>query len=532
MKPLRLLVVLLALHTTVFAQLTIEIISVPANTPAGDIYLAGNFNTWNPGDINYRFEKTGSKYVLSFTPAAGLLEFKFTRGSWATVEGTAGGNYLPNRSYTYNGSPGTLQLSIAGWEGLANNSTASANVSVLSNSFYMPQLNRNRRIWLYLPKDYYTSNKYYPVLYMHDGQNLFDNASSFSGEWRVDETLNQLFDQGDYGAIVVGIDNGGAERLNEMSPWVNTQYGGGKGRDYTLFIVNTLKPYIDSLYRTRTDAPNTAIIGSSMGGLISTYAAMEFPFVFGKAGIFSPAFWFARDSCLSHIAYSGRRNTQQYYFVAGTNESSTMVPYMQQVHQALQNQGYNNSSELRLLPHTDGQHAEWYWAREFGAAYKWLFPDVIQQPCRSFNFPSGISGTGYTYQWQLNDGTGFVNISNNSIFNGVKQDTLRLINAPGAWYGYHLRCIASKNNLSDTGQLHTLRFSSTWTGAAGTAWENGSNWSCGTVPDAYTDVLIINTANKPVLNSNAACRSVRLEPGATLTVMNNFILQLSGEPTD
>ncbi len=519
---------LLFLPAVASAQLTIELVSVPANTPAGDIYIAGNFNNWNSGDAAYRFTKMPGRYTFTFSPPAGTLEFKFTRGSWATVEGTAAGGYLANRSFNYAGNATTLQLSIAGWEGLGSNSTASSNVSILSNSFYMPQLNRNRRIWLYLPKDYYTSSKSYPVLYMHDGQNLFDNATSFSGEWKIDETLNQLYDQGDYGAIVVGIDNGGAERLNEMSPWINAQYGGGKGREYTLFIVNTLKPYIDSICRTKKDAANTAIIGSSMGGLISTYAAMEFPFIFGKVGVFSPAYWFARDSCLSHINYSGKRNTQKYYFVSGTSESSTMVPYMQQVYQALQTVGYNNG-ELKLLTHTDGQHAEWYWAREFGAAYQWLFPKQAPLPCGSFYFTSGYPAAGYSYQWQVDDGNGFANISNGGIYGGSKADTLRLTGAPTNWYGYTYRCIATKNNNSDTSNIYTLVFTNTWTGAAGTAWENSSNWSCNSLPDANTDVIIKNTANKPVLNANAICRSLKLEPGASVTVRNNYTLELKGK---
>lgn len=153
----------------------------------------------------------------------------------------------------------------------------------------MPQLDRNRKIWLYLPPDYSTSTKNYPVLYMQDGQNLFDNATSFAGEWQVDETLNSLFAGGDYGAIVVGIENGGGERLNEYSPWNNPSYGGGLGDQYVAFLANTLKPYIDANYRTRPEPQFNALIGSSMGALISTYGATEFPNIFRKVGSLSPA---------------------------------------------------------------------------------------------------------------------------------------------------------------------------------------------------------------------------------------------------
>jgi alpha-glucosidase len=167
---------------------------------------------------------------------------------------------LPDRTFTFTGQPQTLNLTILSWEDVGGtNSTAAANVSILNTQFWMPELNRSRRIWLYLPPDYATSTKHYPVIYMKDGQNLFDAVTSFSGEWQVDETLNTLFANGDYGAIVVGIDNGGAERLNEYSPWNNPQYGGGQGALYMDFVAETLKPFIDANYRTLPQGATTAL---------------------------------------------------------------------------------------------------------------------------------------------------------------------------------------------------------------------------------------------------------------------------------
>ena len=202
------------------AQLTIKITAVPPNTPPGDsIYIAGTFNNWNPGNAAFivKTQPDGSRQV-TLNPPVGSVQFKFTRGSWATVEGNAQGGQLPNRVVPYNGQPRTEEVSILSWEDLAGNnpgaSTAAANVRILSDNFQMPQLGRSRRIWLYLPPDYNSSNKRYPVLYMHDGQNIFDARTSFSGEWRVDEALNSLFDNGDSGVIVVAIDNGGGQRFN------------------------------------------------------------------------------------------------------------------------------------------------------------------------------------------------------------------------------------------------------------------------------------------------------------------------------
>lgn len=194
------------------SQVTLRITSIPGNTPpSSTIYLAGSINNWNAGDANYIMQPDGlGAYQIIIPQGTGSVEYKFTRGSWPTVEGNASGGFLPNRTFTFTGSPQTISLTILSWEDLTGGgtSTAASNVQILSPNFYIPQLDRNRRIWLYLPPDYFTSSKNYPVLYMQDGQNLFDNLTSFSGEWQVDETLNNLFNQGDYGAIVVGIDNG------------------------------------------------------------------------------------------------------------------------------------------------------------------------------------------------------------------------------------------------------------------------------------------------------------------------------------
>ena len=237
----------------------------------------------------------------------------------------------------------------------------------------MPQFDRNRKIWLYLPPDYNSSVKNYPVLYMHDGQNLFDNATSFTGEWEVDETLNSLFSAGDYGAIVVGIDNGGGERLNEYSPWINPSLGGGDGDDYMAFLANTLKPYIDANFRTRPEPAMNALIGSSMGGLISTYGICEFPGSFRKAGSMSPAYWFALTSLNSYIntSVSGLEN-HRIYFVAGTNESSTMVSNISTVRNNLLAKGLTAANAFTKFD-SFGTHTEGYWRGEFGALYQWLF---------------------------------------------------------------------------------------------------------------------------------------------------------------
>lgn len=354
------------------AQVTLRVTSVPANTPEGaTIYVAGSFNSWNPAATALVADGNG-KYSCVIAEGKGTAEFKFTRGSWATVEGNATGKYLPNRTFSFTGSAQTLNLSILSWEdtGAGSPGTAATNVQILNNAFQIPQLNRTRRIWIYLPPDYQTSTKRYPVLYMHDGQNLFDNATAFAGEWQVDETLNRLHSEGDYGAIVVGIDNGGADRINEMTPWENTQYGGGEGDKYLQFIVETLKPYIDANFRTLAKAEHTALIGSSLGGLISTYGGVKYPNVFSKIGSFSPAYWIVSSELNSWLSAAPvNLSATRLYTVAGSNESASMVAEIEKVRANLQSKGIISIEKLD----TYGQHNENYWKGEFEAAYKWLF---------------------------------------------------------------------------------------------------------------------------------------------------------------
>jgi len=359
-----------------FAQITIKVTSIPSNTPANPtIYLAGSINTWNPADANYILQPDGlGNRMIVIPEGTGTVDYKFTRGSWATVEGNANGGFLPDRSFTFTGVPQTINLTIQSWEDTGGtNSTAAANVQIMNGSFFIPQLNRNRRVWLYLPPDYATSQKRYPVLYMQDGQNLFDAATSFSGEWQVDETLNSLFANGDYGAIVVGIDNGGGERLNEYSPWNNPQYGGGQGDEYMAFMAETLKPYIDANYRTRPEANMNALIGSSMGALISTYGVCEYPESFSKAGSMSPAYWFSLSDLNNYISteVSGLQN-HRMYFVAGQNESSDMVPDLNTVRNNLQAKGLSASNTFTRIDAV-GTHSESSWKTQFGALYQWLF---------------------------------------------------------------------------------------------------------------------------------------------------------------
>jgi hypothetical protein len=177
---------------------------------SADYYFAGNINGWNPADSNYKFKRDadGTLFLPALFNKAKQLEFKFTRGSWDKVECSSSGADVAN--HTLKTDTAELSVySVNGWKDKFTTTvkhTASANVVVLDTAFFIPQLNRHRRIWLYLPANYSTSKKQYPVLYMHDGQNLFDNATAFSGEWGIDEVIDSLSAAGKAACIVVGIE--------------------------------------------------------------------------------------------------------------------------------------------------------------------------------------------------------------------------------------------------------------------------------------------------------------------------------------
>ena len=372
------LVLMLLLGSRLSAQLTLRLVVLPRGTPENsDFFVASSFNGWSPDDPAYQLMNDENNIPeITLALDAGTYEYKFTRGGWNAVEGNAQGGFLPNRTIIYDGTARTENLTILSWEDVPVSSTAASNVSIIDDNFYMPQLNRYRRIWIYLPPNYASTTQSYPVLYMHDGQNLFDSSASYAGEWQVDESLNQVFENSDEGIIVIGIDNDGAERINEYTPWPNPQYGGGDGQAYIDFIVQTLKPYIDVNYRTKTEPEYTGIMGSSLGGLISLYGAIAHQDVFGRVGVFSPSLWFT-DDIYEFVSNTGKQQDMRIYLYVGELEATTdinAVEDLQRMYNTLQAAGFGEE-ELMISTHANGQHNEWYWAREFLPAYKWLFHD-------------------------------------------------------------------------------------------------------------------------------------------------------------
>lgn len=246
-------------------------------------------------------------------------------------------------------------------------STASNQVSTFI--IEAPQLQTTKKIWIYLPKEYDSTKKKYPVIYMHDAQNIFDAKTSYVGEWNVDEKLDSINAQ----VIIVGIEHGNGKRIDELTPYKNAKYGGGNADNYLRFIVETLKPEIDAKYRTKANTKNTGIIGSSLGGLVSYYAVLKYPGIFGKAGVFSPSFWFNRKE-INELTQKTQNLKAKIYFLCGDNEGDAdVIPDLKTIDRLIAEKRCDCLNLTKVTIVKGGQHNEKLWRDGFVKAYLWLF---------------------------------------------------------------------------------------------------------------------------------------------------------------
>ncbi|TCK66752.1 putative alpha/beta superfamily hydrolase [Winogradskyella wandonensis] len=242
-----------------------------------------------------------------------------------------------------------------------------ASEQVKSFDIEAPQLDASKTIWVYIPKNYNSSKISYPVIYMHDAQNIFDDATSYTGEWKVDEFLDKLRTKN---SIVVGIEHGNEKRIDELTPYTNEKYGGGLGDNYLNFIKNTLKPHIDSTYRTIKSAEHTTLFGASLGGLISFYGVIKYPDTFGKAGVFSPSFWI-NEQIYDFVKTTDISALKKFYFLVGAEEGQNMVSNVERMVTILKEKGIKEN-QIKNTIVKGGRHNEAFWGEYFGDAYLWL----------------------------------------------------------------------------------------------------------------------------------------------------------------
>ena len=370
----------------------INIVNQTDDQHAGEnFYLTSNFNNWSPNSllIGAFPQSHHSTQIVLHPVKAGLLEYKFTRGDWKTLASTKTGT-LEGPLKAIIRQDTVLNVAIEGWRDDFPSSTLSPQVHLLDSAFHLPELDVYRRVWIYLPKDYAKSIKKYPVLYMHDGQDLFDEATSKGRigplEWGVDETL----DQSPHEAIVVAIAHAEniQQRQNEYFVKSNAQFPHPIGELYLSDIVKHLKPYIDRQYRTLPDKKHTAMAGSSVGGLLTFYAGLLYPNVFGNLGVLSPSIWLDEgniSSTMQSIKKAKAYTQQGYYFYGGGNENrlkpDSSVVKMHEDIEMISSQlekTLNPTLQIAILP--EGRHGAWYWKQAFPTFFEWWQERIAESP--------------------------------------------------------------------------------------------------------------------------------------------------------
>ena len=249
----------------------------------------------------------------------------------------------------------------------------------IHDKFHSRFLPSDRTVLVWLPPGYAEHPRQrYPVLYLHDGQNLFDAATSFIGqEWRADETARSLIDAGKIEPILlVGIYNTGVERINEYTPTPDPKgrYGGGKADLYGRLIVEELKPFIDRTYRTKRGAKDTGLGGSSLGGLVSLYLGLKYPKVFGKLAVLSPAAWWDDGMIVREVDRLPKKPPLKVWLDIGAAEGEETVKMTRRLRDALLHKGWKPGKDLSYVEAPGAQHNEAAWAGRLGDILLFLFP--------------------------------------------------------------------------------------------------------------------------------------------------------------
>lgn len=352
------------------------------NTQGGDdrpVYLIGNFNSWTTFDEAFkmkRYQDGTYSFNIPYNNLPEIVDYKYTRGDWSSVELTSDFNIAPNRKFVKKTSPSIIVDEVLNWRRnwLPYKKPLTPKVELIDEAFEIPQLGKTRKIWALLPHDYYVqTEKRYPVLYLNDAQNLFDENSPY-GNWGIDKKLAVLteYDRGD--VIIIAIEHAGHDRISEYN-FGSDLLGPASGKKYIRFLTDTLKIYVDKNYRTYPDRKYTGLGGSSLGGLISIFGGLIYPEVYSKLMIFSPSLWAAKDLTFPHIHFFEKFHTKMYIYSGGMESKdhlNNMLEFERKI--KIQSQQYADL-EIRTSINPHGKHMEAYWSDEFPRAIDWLFFD-------------------------------------------------------------------------------------------------------------------------------------------------------------
>ncbi len=332
----------------------------------GSIEPLGN---WNPGKVKMKYNGNHTWSLRITTDKPVSVEYKYTLGNWDHEAASASGTPLNNFSADLKQGI-TIRDTINSWTTGTENKVVEHHVT--GTVQYHPSMKgkgiKDRDVSVWLPPGYDSSgNTQYPVLYMQDGQNIFDPASSaFGVEWSIDETCDSLIKAGKLQPlIIVGISNT-ADRSFEYVP-------GAKGEAYMNFVIKQLKPFIDATYRTNRDKAHTFVGGSSLGGLISFMLVWQHPEVFSKAICMSPAFKINKlDYVKNVLAYRGKKKPVSFYIDnGGVGLDSQLQPGVNAMLAALQKKGYGQNKEVKYVNDVRANHSEASWGQRFPGAVLW-----------------------------------------------------------------------------------------------------------------------------------------------------------------
>lgn len=256
---------------------------------------------------------------------------------------------------------------------------------LVTQQVYMPQLDRERTLRIYLPPGYAEGKQRYAVLYMQDGQNLFDMGASFSGSiWRVRHHLDRLAENPQMPRfIVVGVDHGTEDRLTEYGPWpfsVEEGSSDGRGHQYATFLATTLKPFVDAYYRTLPEREHCCLIGSSMGGLISFYTGLKYQHLFSKVAALSPSFaeHIVGANLEDFVADNRQVHPMRIWLDMGDAEPGDhLIPRTRAAYEWLLGNGFSAEHCYKEII-TGGRHAEESWAERFTRVLGWLYQFDVQ----------------------------------------------------------------------------------------------------------------------------------------------------------
>ncbi len=387
------------------------VVSVPKPLEAGEsVYISGNLEqvgSWSGEGLLLRPQRNGTYAGAIDLPRGGVLEYKVTRGSWDTVEKSADGSEIANRVVQLDRDR-TESIRVGSWSGSGDTaippppppqSTVTGDVRY-HRKFRSLNLGNERTLTVWLPPGYEGDpSARYPVLYMHDGQNLFDDATSFAGEWHADETAAELIAQKRIvPIIIVGIENAGSARVDEYTPTrkpvrdsdATTQamaqpathpvaMEGGNAEAYARFLIEEVKPFIDANYRTMPQREHTAVAGSSLGGLVSLYLGWKHGDVFGKVAAVSPSLWWDKQRML--IAFESDNawmRREKIWFDMGTDEGSGVNPQQnirntRELHAILARAGRHEGIDFVYQEYEGARHNEQAWSQRFDQILIFLF---------------------------------------------------------------------------------------------------------------------------------------------------------------